>query len=274
MKSHFETVTCPDCKSIELLEVIHSFPHWTYSGYCSKCNCQITKELWNSNGHIWNDDILNVTRKMKSNSVDLVCTDPPYAVRKKTDDNKENWDDKEYFDKFVDVWLSENLRIAKHTVIWFCAGKMIPHIMRSVNPELLHRIHIWDKPAGTQYAGASHNNIWYSIEVILVFSKDKEITTSYGKEESFNYDALKYSTIAKKKYNHVSSKPTELISTLIQHYSKEGETVFDGFGGSGTTAEAAIKTKRNYILVERDTDHYQTIIKRINDLNSQFDLFR
>ena len=146
--------------------------------------------------------------------------------------------------------------------------------MEDIQPELFHRIHIWNKPAGTQFAGASHNNVWYSIEPILVFTKDKQLTISYGKDEPFNYDILEYRTIAKKKWNHVSSKPVELMATLIQHYSTEGELVFDGFGGSGSTAEAAIKTKRRYITVEKDPDHYKTIINRINDINAQHDLFR
>jgi DNA modification methylase len=38
--------------------------------------------------------------------------------------------------------------------------------------------------------------------------------------------------------------------------------------GSGTTIEAAIKSKRNYIEIEKDAEIFETAEKRINDLLS------
>jgi len=271
MKFHHETVICPDCGSIELLEVQHSFPHWTYLGYCSKCNCQITEYNWNSTGHIWNDDMLNVTFKMKSNIPRLiVITDPPYGVRK-----EEAWDDATLYKNRIGIWLNESMRVAEHTIIWFCANRMYPHIFRGIESEYWFREHHWKKPKGSQFAGASNNRIWYSSEPILVFSKDKEKTKrNFDEDAEWNYDDLEYDTIAKKVWNHPTIKPTGLITQLVMHYSKPGDTIFDPFGGSGTLAEVAIKTGRKYIIVEQDIEHYNTIIKRIKNINSQTDLFR
>ena len=36
--------------------------------------------------------------------------------------------------------------------------------------------------------------------------------------------------------------------------------------GSGTTIEAAIKSKRNYIGIEKDAEIFETAEKRINDV--------
>lgn len=271
MKSHHETVICPDCKSIELLEVAHSFPHWTYFGYCSKCNYQITKELWDSTGHIWNDDMMNVLFKMKSSNPRLVTiTDAPYGVRE-----EEAWDDAMLYKNRIGVWLNECLRVSEHTVVWFCADRMFPHIFRGIKPEQFLREHHWKKPKGSQFAGASNNRIWYSAEPILVLTKNRELTVrNFDEDAEWNYDDLEYDTIAKKVWNHPTIKPVGLITQLVRHYSKPGDTILDPFGGSGTLAEVAIKTGRKYIIIEQDPNHYQTILNRIRNINAQVDLFR
>jgi DNA modification methylase len=270
MRNHYETVICPSCKSIELLEVIHTFPYWTYSGNCGKCNALITKDNWISTGHIWNEDMMDVLYKMKSNSVDVVITDPPYGVRK-----EEAWDDATLFIKRIKPWLDECLRVSKHTVVWFCANRMFPYIFSSIKPELFLREHHWKKPKGSQFAGASNNRIWYSSEPILVFTKDREATThNFDEDSEWNYDDLEYDTIAKKIWNHPTIKPVGLINQLATHYSKPGQTILDAFGGSGTLAEVAIKTGRKYIIIEQDGIHFQTILTRIKNINAQTDLFR
>ena len=140
--------------------------------------------------------------------------------------------------------------------------------------ELFHRLHTWDKPEGTQFAGASNNNIWYSIEPILVFSKDLKLSKSYGKDMPYAYDTFQYRTIPYKMFGHPTSKPVALMRKLIGHYSAPGDLVFDGFGGSFSTAIACIDMGRRCLSVERspldgqpvgenNPDYYGNGIKRI-----------
>jgi site-specific DNA-methyltransferase (adenine-specific) len=49
---------------------------------------------------------------------------------------------------------------------------------------------------------------------------------------------------------HPTQKPVGLFEYLIRTYTNEGELVFDGFGGSGTTALAAHRCNRNFIVIE------------------------
>ena len=116
-----------------------------------------------------------VTSQMADNSVDIVIEDPPFGVR------DEEWDNKEHYISKVGEWLCSGLRITKHAVVWFCASRMMPYIFEQIDNEMLKRVHIWEKPMGSQYAGAYNNNIWFSIEPILVFSKDWDVTKKYGK---------------------------------------------------------------------------------------------
>ncbi|MHB8362716.1 MAG: DNA-methyltransferase [Patescibacteria group bacterium] len=218
---------------------------------------------------------------MADNSVDLVLTDAPFGVRK-----DEDWDDKQHFISNANYWLSECLRVSKHAVIWFCASRMIPYIMNGINgkEELLRRIHVYDKPPGTQFAGASNNNIWFSIEPILVFSKDWDKTKSYGKDMPMGYDTFNYRTVSFKTHNHPTSKPVGLIRKLIGYYSAPNEIILDPFGGSGTTAIAAIDMNRRSLLIEQsplpdkpisddNPDHYGNAKRRIEKHLSEPKMF-
>uniref|UniRef100_A0A6H1ZLK2 Putative methyltransferase n=1 Tax=viral metagenome TaxID=1070528 RepID=A0A6H1ZLK2_9ZZZZ len=276
--THHETFICPYCSHVQLTLVAKTILH-----ICTVCKESVVITEQKPTGYMFHDEMENILYRMKSNSVDLVCTDPPYGVRKDM-----GWDDKLHFIKQVNGWLKECIRVSKHAVIWFCASKMMPYIFKDLPAGIFHRQLDWKKPKGTQFAGASHNNIWYAKEPILIFSKDMKKTTSYGKDMKFNYDYLEYDTIGKKVWGHKTSKPVPLMAKLIQHYSNEGELVLDPFGGGGPTAEACIKTNRRFIIIEKspddklpytnvdgdNPDHYGTILSRVDDIINQGDAFR
>ena len=62
---------------------------------------------------------------------------------------------------------------------------------------------------------------------------------------------------------HPTQKPVALIRRLIQTYSNEGDTILDNCGGSGTTAIAAIREKRHFILFEKDPIYWKKSVKRV-----------
>jgi site-specific DNA-methyltransferase (adenine-specific) len=55
----------------------------------------------------------------------------------------------------------------------------------------------------------------------------------------------------------------ELPFRLIQLYTFEGDVVLDPFMGSGSTALAAIKTKRHYVGYEINEDYAKRAQERI-----------
>lgn len=61
---------------------------------------------------------------------------------------------------------------------------------------------------------------------------------------------------------HSSQKPVGLIRRLILNSTRLGDTVFDGFAGSGTTLIACEETKRKCLAVELSPDYCGTILKR------------
>jgi len=58
-------------------------------------------------------------------------------------------------------------------------------------------------------------------------------------------------------------KPEKLIERIIKLCTKKDEIVLDFFGGSGTTASAAHKTDRRYILIEQLDDHIDILKTRL-----------
>lgn len=64
---------------------------------------------------------------------------------------------------------------------------------------------------------------------------------------------------------HPTQKPLALIAHLIRQYSNPGDTVLDTCMGSATTAVAAIRTGRNWIGYEMNTEFYNRALKRINE---------
>lgn len=72
---------------------------------------------------------------------------------------------------------------------------------------------------------------------------------------------------------HPTQKPVELMLQLIAASTKEGDTVLDPFMGSGTTAIACIKEKRNFIGFELNKEYYDKACKRIKQEQVQLTLF-
>lgn len=60
---------------------------------------------------------------------------------------------------------------------------------------------------------------------------------------------------------HPSQKPIKVIEHIVTCLTKEKEIIFDGFGGSGTTALACKNTNRDFIITELSKE-YCDIIKR------------
>lgn len=65
---------------------------------------------------------------------------------------------------------------------------------------------------------------------------------------------------------HPTTKPIPLIRHLVLNSTRIGDTVFDGFMGSGTCILACEQTKRKCIGIEFDPEYVQTTILRFEKL--------
>lgn len=232
-------------------------------------------------------------KELPDNSIHLMITSPPYNVGKEYDQ---------------DLSLEEYLVILKNVFkevkrVLVTGGRVcvnvanlgrkpyIPlhsHIIKIMNELgfLMRGEIIWDKSssAGSSTAWGS----WQSAknptlrdvhEYILIFSKDnysrdekKKDTIKKDEFMEFTKSIWTFSAASARKIGHPAPFPEELPRRLIELYSFEGDIILDPFIGSGQTAIAAIKGKRNYVGYDIDKEYCELAEKRIKEAKSQSNL--
>jgi DNA modification methylase len=123
------------------------------------------------------------------------------------------------------------------------------------------RICVWQKtnpvPINSKINYLSNAN-----EYFFSFIKDKKPTFN----SEYDNGVYKYPIChGKERLDHPTQKPLALITELIKKHSNIGDLVLDTFAGSGTTGEACNILERKYILMERDNNYYNLILKRLNN---------
>lgn len=144
---------------------------------------------------------------------------------------------------------------------------------------------IWEKPEGAGWAtgrgrrfAADRNPLQYKpvpvTEYVLVYRKKTDKLIDWLIRKHPDQDAVKASKIddgydvtniwkltpAHCK-EHPAIFPIELAEKVIKYYSFKNDVVLDPFGGTGTTAKAAIKLGRRFAIFEMD-EKYVNLIKK------------
>jgi len=204
-------------------------------------------------------DCIKLMRKIRSNSVDLIITDPPYGDNiayghlNKTIKNNKN--------PLVNcLALVECYRILKKnsTLYNFTNWKHYPFltefIQRYTKFKIKHVV-VWRK----RNFGMGYS-FRHQYELILVLEKGEPKYTF----KNFS-DVQDAEHILHNKKTHPHQKPLDLLTKMIKHSSKEGDLVFDPFCGSGSTCLAAHLSKRKWIGIEQDSKYVKMAIQRIKE---------
>lgn len=220
---------------------------------------------------IYNEDCKNVMQRMEENSIDLICTDPPYMIRARRMsglggflNGKESLkghvfehdaiDIKDYIELFYKI-----LKIGGHCYV-MCNGYNFLHFLDVIRGSRFKfcKMLIWDKQ--NVIANQYYMN---GFEYIFFLYKEKAVPIN----NCGTSDILKFANIKTKdswgNNIHNSQKPVSLMQCLIENSTKEGEIVLDPFMGSGTTAIACMRSNRHYIGCEIDPKYYKVTIDRI-----------
>lgn len=96
----------------------------------------------------------------------------------------------------------------------------------------------------------------------ILLTREPTHQTTFRPEITYHHDCYVVDD-TNEEMLHPSQKPLSVIKHIIECVTSEGETVFDGFAGSGTTGVAAKEMGRDYILCEVDKNHVETIKKRL-----------
>lgn len=68
---------------------------------------------------------------------------------------------------------------------------------------------------------------------------------------------------------HPTQKPVSLIEWVFKRFKYSAQTMFDAFGGSGSTLIACEKTKRKCFMMELDPHYCDVILKRWEDYSGE-----
>jgi site-specific DNA-methyltransferase (adenine-specific) len=94
---------------------------------------------------------------------------------------------------------------------------------------------------------------------------DEEAAEALGRRSRFFYVA-KPGKKERGAYNHhLTVKPLELIRHLVRLVTPPGGVILDPFGGSGTTALAALAEGFDAIVIERERESFETAARRIEE---------
>lgn len=67
---------------------------------------------------------------------------------------------------------------------------------------------------------------------------------------------------------HVTPKPFEVLRTILDHTTDEGDLVLDCFAGSGTMGYACVQTNRRCILIEKEEKYCDYIKETLTKMKS------
>lgn len=72
--------------------------------------------------------------------------------------------------------------------------------------------------------------------------------------------------------DHPTVKPVDLMAWLVRLLTPPGALVLDPFAGSGSTGLGAMAEGRRAILIEREPDHYEDILRKVAHARGEGDL--
>jgi DNA modification methylase len=236
-----------------------------------------------------------VLKKIDDEVFDMVFIDPPYFlqipkkelrrwnVRTVVEGVNDEWDkfsSFEEYDNFITNLLIEIKRVMKpNATIWVIATYhsifRIGKIMQDLGYWILNDV-IWVKTnpmpnwLGVRFTNATETLIWAV--------KDKN-----AKGYTFNKEYAKKIGIGKVGANvwllplcsgnerlkneegkklHSTQKPVELLKRVILTSTKEGDLILDPVAGTGTTGYVAQALKRNFVMIEINSNYVKGIEER------------
>ena len=252
-----------------------------------------TSKYHNERFELYRGDCFKVLKKIESDSINCIITDPPYFLSnggitcqsgRMVSVNKGIWDEKKGYNEFLKFnrnWINESYRILKPGGTLWVSGTLhniytIGSIIDKMGDfKILNNI-TWVKTSPPP--NLSCRFFTHSTETILWVRKGKK------SKHYFDYNLMKKinngkqmkdvwvigrpKKIEKKYGRHPTQKPEEIIDRMIKSSTQEEDIILDMFNGSGTTGVVAIRNNRRYIGIELESEFYEISKTRIlSELN-------
>ena len=225
-------------------------------------------------------DATSLITKVKSQSVDLIATDPPYEINFE----KNKWDKPNQLNwNFLSKEFKRILKPTGSLVIFqgwsnVCQTKeVLDQYFKIKNWIIYDRVK--GRGARTNLVSTREDILWYVVnENEYTYNKIpstiKKKTGGMGKKNGCDFRALSnvWTDISplvpwsSERVAHPTQKPLQLMNRILEIFSKPQDTIFDPFLGSGTTAISSILMGRKCVGFECEKKYYDMIEKRMEDL--------
>lgn len=216
-------------------------------------------------------------------SIDLVLTDPPYQISKKTgflscgDKGVERfkvpmsygkWDKKtdNKQKELIDTFCKEAYRVLKPSgtiIVFYDLWKIesLSEILKDKGFRMLRFIEWLKTNPVPLNSSVSYLTNAREVAVVAVKGSKPTFNSKYNRgvfERPIHRDGGKRI--------HPTQKPLALMSELIEIHSNSGDVVLDPFSGSATTLISAFQNDRSSIGCEISSKFYKSAVKRLTKL--------
>ena len=229
------------------------------------------------NYKLYNVDCIELMKKMESESIDLIVTDPPYKTTKrggtgnsggmcKKNEFSDGKGGFKHNDVPIKVFVPELYRVLKEGSHCYIMTNHVnlQEMLNTCTESGFHFIKclIWDK--GNKIMGQCYMS---QFEYILFLRK--------GKHKKINNcgtsDILSIPNKKTKDENgknlHDTEKPVNLMKILVENSSNESDLVLDPFMGIGSTGVACLNTNRRFIGIELDEKYFNIAKERLSKIS-------
>lgn len=232
---------------------------------------------------IINGDCFEEILKIESGSVDCIITDPPYFISKDSGFTSYSDDiDSKLKSKYGKISIDFG-EWDKGEIDWASLFKEYYRVLRK-GGTIIFFFDIWKSTVIREAAELSKFKqprvcSWVKNNPVPINSKLNYLSNSTeyfftfvkGSKPTFNseYDNGIYRfpiCHGKERFEHPTQKPLELMKSLIEKHSNEGDLVLDTFAGTGTTGHASILLNRKYILIEKEVKYFDIASKRLENI--------
>lgn len=262
---------------------------------------------------IYNMDCIEGMKQIPDNYVDLVITDPPFAIEFKAKRSNYNRSQsnvlegykeisKEKYYEFTLQWMKEVYRILKESgsMYVFSGWNNLKDILNAIDAIGFITVNhiIWKYQFGVVTQRKFVTSHYHCLYVCKNEQKRKFFPYSrFDKDDkketggSLHYQDKEDVWYIKREYWNGDQKtptklPAELIKKILQYSSEEGDIILDPFLGSGQVAVVSKMLKRKYIGFEIVKEYYEFARERLEKdvyrikkeknnikIKSEYDLF-
>lgn len=222
---------------------------------------------------LFNEDCVEFIKTLQDNSIDAVITDPPYNIAKDnnfTTMGRAGIDFGDWDKNFNPVlWVKElvpKLKKGANIVIFADMRQFTPYIekLESLGCEFKDVIRM---EKSNPMPRNRDRRFIFDTEFALYFVKKGDKWTFNRHDEKYERPLIKTSVTPKREKidrGHPTQKPLYAMEWLLERLTNEGDIVFDGFMGSGTTGVACSNLNRSFIGCELDKEYFEMANKRLS----------